>query len=326
MKITLRTLTPLWTGGVDGTTDRLHETAIIGNLRWWYEALVRGLGGYACDPTGEGRCEYNPKDPRPPEKQLCPVCYLFGATGWGRKFRLQVIGQPKIVTIKGKLRAIEAGQSILLELIPLRNIKEEEWRLLQLTMRLVSEYGAIGGKTVFKPSDEPGREDEFHHLDFGLVSITLPPDWPGTSLSLDDLKAYLTDERWRSGKHQYKDKQGVHDYAWASLQNFWCVKGRYLARQDWRESTFNRVITRKEPKAQAKEAENKWLAGTQQKSKKVFSFRRPARTFGFVKPGLIDFDEMRQRLKHAWPDFEPEKEFLTGEQILHILTSSGGAS
>ncbi|MGQ9484848.1 MAG: RAMP superfamily CRISPR-associated protein, partial [Desulfosoma sp.] len=35
MEIRLQTLTPLWTGGVDGTTDRLHETGLIGSLRWW---------------------------------------------------------------------------------------------------------------------------------------------------------------------------------------------------------------------------------------------------------------------------------------------------
>jgi len=63
LTIELKTLTPLWTGGVDKTCDRLHETGLIGSLRWWYEALVRGLGGYACDPTSEGRCEYNPKKP-----------------------------------------------------------------------------------------------------------------------------------------------------------------------------------------------------------------------------------------------------------------------
>ncbi|MGQ9833224.1 MAG: type III-B CRISPR module RAMP protein Cmr1, partial [Candidatus Villigracilaceae bacterium] len=39
MEIQLKTLTPLWTGGIDGTTDRLHETGLIGSLRWWYEAL-----------------------------------------------------------------------------------------------------------------------------------------------------------------------------------------------------------------------------------------------------------------------------------------------
>lgn len=37
MEIKLRTLTPLWTGGVGGTCDRVHETGIIGSLRWWYE-------------------------------------------------------------------------------------------------------------------------------------------------------------------------------------------------------------------------------------------------------------------------------------------------
>ena len=47
LTIELKTLTPLWTGGVDKTCDRLHETGLIGSLRWWYEALVRGLGGYA---------------------------------------------------------------------------------------------------------------------------------------------------------------------------------------------------------------------------------------------------------------------------------------
>ncbi|UKL14242.1 type III-B CRISPR module RAMP protein Cmr1 [Dissulfurimicrobium hydrothermale] len=45
IKITLKTLTPLWTGGVDQTSDRLHETGLIGSLRWWYEALVRVQGG-----------------------------------------------------------------------------------------------------------------------------------------------------------------------------------------------------------------------------------------------------------------------------------------
>ena len=45
MGIRLRTLTPLWTGGVEtGKMDRIHETGIIGSLRWWYETLVRGLG------------------------------------------------------------------------------------------------------------------------------------------------------------------------------------------------------------------------------------------------------------------------------------------
>ena len=91
LKVRIRTLTPLWTGGIDGKVDRVHETGILGSLRWWYEAIVRGLGGKACDPTSENRCQYNPKDSRPPEEQLCGGCYLFGATGWRRRFRLEIV-------------------------------------------------------------------------------------------------------------------------------------------------------------------------------------------------------------------------------------------
>ncbi|MBW2137903.1 MAG: type III-B CRISPR module RAMP protein Cmr1 [Deltaproteobacteria bacterium] len=78
----IRTLTPLWTGGVDRTCDRLHETGIIGSLRWWYEAIVRGLGGEACDPS-QGTCGF--------DAGLCDVCQLFGATGWRRRFRLEIV-------------------------------------------------------------------------------------------------------------------------------------------------------------------------------------------------------------------------------------------
>jgi len=96
MKITLKTLTPLWTGGVDGTSDRVHETGIIGSLRWWYEAIVRGLGHNACDPTGDGKCIYNARKSETPEEQLCPACYIFGATGWKRRFRLDASCSGKI--------------------------------------------------------------------------------------------------------------------------------------------------------------------------------------------------------------------------------------
>ena len=87
MHITLKTSTPLWTGGVDQTCDRLHETGLIGSLRWWYEVLVRGLGGYACDPT-EHSCIY---DEKKPNHGLCLACQVFGATGWARRFRLSVL-------------------------------------------------------------------------------------------------------------------------------------------------------------------------------------------------------------------------------------------
>lgn len=99
MKIKLKTLTPIWTGGVDGKVDRIHETSIIGSLRWWYEVIVRGLGGHACDPS-KHECtldveEYhksnaNDERQRLHDAGLCDVCQVFGATGWRRRFRLKI--------------------------------------------------------------------------------------------------------------------------------------------------------------------------------------------------------------------------------------------
>jgi CRISPR-associated protein Cmr1 len=91
LDIQIRTLTPLWTGGIDGTCDRLHISGLIGSMRSYYEAIIRGLGGYACDPTGNG-CIYVPFKESDPEhtgnKSICAACYLFGTTGWARLFRL----------------------------------------------------------------------------------------------------------------------------------------------------------------------------------------------------------------------------------------------
>lgn len=82
MDITIKTLTPLWTGGIDGKVDRIHETALLGSLRWWMEALVRGMGGNVCEPT-EQKCSA--------KNGLCEVCKIFGAEGQKRRFRLEVI-------------------------------------------------------------------------------------------------------------------------------------------------------------------------------------------------------------------------------------------
>ncbi len=94
--VKIKTLTPIWTGGVERKCDRLHETGIIGSLRWWYEAIVRGIGGYACDPTSDNRCELTGKEKTDEErrKKMCPVCYLFGCGGWKRSFRLHIEEAP----------------------------------------------------------------------------------------------------------------------------------------------------------------------------------------------------------------------------------------
>lgn len=113
MQIAFTTLTPIWTGGVDGRSNRLQETGIIGSLRWWYEAIVHGLGGYVSDCTADDPDKrtafdgdaYNEalragrsRDDALSEglRSLGAVEYLFGATGWKRLFRLQAASAPRV--------------------------------------------------------------------------------------------------------------------------------------------------------------------------------------------------------------------------------------
>ncbi len=322
-----KALTDIWTGDASGRGDRLIATGLLGSIRWWFEVLVRGLGGRACDPTlPEVRCPAPNKTPSEPGHH-CVVCELFGCTGWARKFRFDVLdetGQPKSSQIKAK-------DIFILRFTELRPIREEEWCLLDLTLRLIEKYGAIGGKTVFKPSDEQNRQNAFHHKDFGLISIEARPAI--RCVGKEALEAYVRDGKWRADFNH-------GDFSWASLTNFWCVKGRYLARQDANKSTFNQVIGRQEPKNLAHRLRNnatefdKWLAGRQQESKKVFSFKEPPRTFGFVNPDLqdsnkrsLDFNEIRERLKQVkqvnqvWLNFQ-DSEFFEGQTILQLLLSS----
>jgi CRISPR-associated protein Cmr1 len=105
MNFTAKTLTPIWTGGADaGKVDRIHETGIIGSLRWWLEVFVRGIGGTVTDPTQDERSGFDKKNfdkSNVPDKRqklrdagLCDVSQIFGATGWRRRFRLEIKGAP----------------------------------------------------------------------------------------------------------------------------------------------------------------------------------------------------------------------------------------
>lgn len=300
-----KAITPIWTGGVDRNERRLIPTGILGSARWWFEVLVRGLEGSACDPSNsENRC---------PDKQghRCSVCELFGCTGWARKFRLDLLddnGHP----IQD---AIGVNENFVFRFTPLRPIRVEEWALLDLTLQLMANYGAIGGRTVFKPSDERYRENKLHHKDYGLFEIL---NRPHIEIEEGQLRSYVKQSHWRNVNQK--------DFAWASLANFWCVHGRYLARQDFGCSTFNKVIGRVEGKNKGQHIENSnktntWLAGRQMESKKVFSFKSQPRTFGFVKPGVIRFDDMEGRLKVAWPSLKAD-EILKGPEILRIIIKS----
>ncbi len=153
--VKVKPLTPIWTGDTTGKNTTLRETGIIGSLRWWYEALVRGLGGTACDPT-YNKCK---------DENHCDACELFGCTDWARKFRLEVE---------------KTNSEVTLRFIELRNLKDVEWALLNKTLKIIADYGAMGGKI---------SEDKY-----GLIKIE-HNDLEGFTLERTQIEDYLKKRR-----------------------------------------------------------------------------------------------------------------------------------
>ncbi len=152
--IKIKPLTPLWTGDANRKCTVLRETGILGSLRWWYEAVIRGLGGTACDPTNS-ECD---------GKNRCDVCELFGCAGWARKFRLEInakmecvseieVGTREMRKVKGKdkyLKRTTGGffteQPIDLLFFPIGNNSVSETGLLNKTLEVIENFGALGAR------------------------------------------------------------------------------------------------------------------------------------------------------------------------------------
>ena len=288
LKIQLKTLTPIWTGGMDRTCDRLHETGLIGSLRWWYEALVRGLGGYACDPTSDDRC---------PDKdgKHCVACELFGCTGWSRKFRLRVLD-----TKEGLIQnQLQKDTEFVLDFLELRPIRSEEKWLLAKAVEIAAKYGALGGKTTLKPQKGPMGED------FGIVEWLQASDVQKP----EDIAAFLKNFRY--------DK---HPSEYPNLAHFFFFNGAFLSR-----SQMNPLLGLDEKGNSLPKADNaqKFLQGkkgTKQGgaiSKKLFSFRTGGgRIWGYARDAQMRdmiIQHIKQQLTNA--NFRVK----TGEEVLHEL-------
>ena len=313
----------IWTGSLNFGSSKndppFCHTGMLGSLRWWFEVLVRGLGGSACDPS-QTQCD---------EKKHCVVCELFGCTGWARKFRFEVLSDEDSILMKSQKDQITKDHKYNLRFTEIRQICRTEWTLLDATLGLSAKYGALGGRTVWKPSDEFGRAMVIHHKDYGLTKMCSSPLLE--KVSIDEIDKLLIDTKFL----QLSNKERF----WASLKNFWCVEGRYLRRETDANSSYNRVLGRREKKSDAQQLQDKqnmidaWLAGVQENhnlkeakkiSKKVFSFKEPTRTFGFINPLLeLNYEQMRKRLRQEWCDMKDE-EFLTGDKILQGLFSEEG--
>ena len=173
LTLQLQTLTPLWTGGVDGAMDRIHESGILGGLRWWYEAIVRGLGGRACDPT-EHRCSLSGDNLKAYEQaikegktlrqalsaaKVCDACQLFGATGWRRRFRLNVTpgqgatvwtgSQPINLRPHDRTRGWYLSPGWMGELMVTLTGEDQAVGEVAALLLFLEEWGGIGAKQQF---------------------------------------------------------------------------------------------------------------------------------------------------------------------------------
>jgi len=144
----------IWIGDYSTkNSEPTRETGIIGSLRWWYESVIRGLGGYACDPTlTAGKCGAD---------NLCDVCKFFGCTGWARKFRLTVSRN---------------NNEFLMEFIELREILDIELGLLNKTLQIIEKYGSLGGKIA--------------ESNYGIIKIT-ENEFRNYKIHYDKLESYL---------------------------------------------------------------------------------------------------------------------------------------
>jgi CRISPR-associated protein Cmr1 len=150
--LSLEIKTPIWTGDIDTRSNLLQSTGFLGSIRWWIEAILRGMGKYACDPTGSTRCPRQGDT----QKMYCPVCLIFGASGMRRLFRLEVGGGEilfdgdaiKIIPCKRR-RGWYLGSGIKgsMRLKVTSLDKDFDESLVLIPLILASKWGGIGAKT-----------------------------------------------------------------------------------------------------------------------------------------------------------------------------------
>ena len=196
MEITLKTLTPIWTGDIDKTSTLMIENGILGSIRWWAEAINRGFDYASCDPTNDNdRCPKKKNN----NNKYCFSCFVFGATDRRRLFRLQVEGSESlfqqyipIIPNKRNRGWYYPGSGLVgditIKIIPLNYIFKKEYVILPIS--IASQWGAIGAKT---------------QLGYGVNILNEIPNIKINEYSNSDLKHNSKMRKNVSNQDQYPD-------------------------------------------------------------------------------------------------------------------------
>lgn len=311
MNFKLITLSPICTGGLEKNDNSvLHITGIKGSIRWWYEALIRGLGYYACDLASDEHCELKGQKNalKDIKDKICPACYLFGCTGWSGKFilRLTEPDNRKIINSLSKQNI-----PFRLRFINIKALEPAEESLLQMTIKLIVDFGAIGGKTILKPSENKEKNKSNYkggiHQDYGLTGRFKNKNGEDLSnISVSQIYQSDTKEMINNYLKEFERKENNLGSELPDLRYFWFADGTYINRIN-----HNKLIKRDpyNPSSylpDANEDFHKWLGGdiedskrnSERNSKKIFSFYSVKRCWGYSKQEKGFFDRLIEELKN----------------------------
>jgi CRISPR-associated protein Cmr1 len=134
----------------------LQSTGIIGSLRWWTEAVLRGMNKFVCDPTKDDRCPKQVTKNNQKILQYCSACLIFGATGMRRMFRLEMHGGTKVfdggaINIKPSRRNrgwyLGSGLKGEIDLHIISLDRDFDDNLVLVPLTIVANWGGIGART-----------------------------------------------------------------------------------------------------------------------------------------------------------------------------------
>ncbi|MCG9969226.1 type III-B CRISPR module RAMP protein Cmr1 [Pelotomaculum terephthalicicum JT] len=157
--IKLKLKTPLWTGDIDTRSDIVRASGFMGSLRWWTEALMRGLEKtFVCDPVSDGRCPEKTEQQKKEIYFYCLGCLLFGATGLQRAFKIQLAGgksvfndnsQPIKIVPGGRTNGWRLGSGLWgdidISVIPYKAYFDPV--LILLPLLVATRWGGLGART-----------------------------------------------------------------------------------------------------------------------------------------------------------------------------------